>query len=369
MSCLYQNTLVRARPRSSFGLPIAPVSTKSTSSRIHSAAGKGFPVSDVVVAVSTYQGERFLAEQLESLQRQTFADWTLLLRDDGSHDSTRAIAERFAAADPRILLVPSEKRLGPTQSFGGVLEPAVARDAGHVFLCDQDDVWLPDKMQCQLDQMYAAEQALGVETPLLVHSDLTVVDENLAVHQPSFLHSQRLRHLTRRPLETLAVQNFATGCTMLANRALLDAALPIPATAVLHDWWLALIAAGTGRILFDPVPLVLYRQHDANAVGAKGYWLNLWDAVFRRGKKAGWKLGAIPPELDAVLCQTEAAADWLADFNPPAGRWLAEFVALWRDPPARGRRLAALRRLGGRRLDPLRHLLLQARLFLATAQR
>jgi hypothetical protein len=203
--------------------------------------------------------------------------------------------------------------------------------------------------------------------PLLVHSDLAVADERLNVRHSSFLRGQRLRH-PGRPLATLAVQNFATGCTMLANRALLEAALPIPAEAVMHDWWLALIAAGTGRILFDPTPLVLYRQHDRNTIGAVGYWTNLARFLSRRALPSGWSR-TITAEFEAVLRQADVAADRLADFKPRAGRWLAEFVALWRDPSLPGRRLAAFRRSRARRLDPLRHLLLQARLLVTTPQR
>jgi rhamnosyltransferase len=323
-------------------------------------------VPDTLVVLSTFNGERFLADQLESLRRSTFKDWTLFVRDDGSTDRTLTVVERFVAADSRIrTLATNDGRLGPAQSYGRLLAEAVETGAKYVFLCDQDDVWLTEKMGRQIEQVNAAERRFGPETPLLLHTDLAVVDEGLRLIHSSFLASQRLRHQARRPLETLAVQNFATGCTMLVNRALLEIALPIPEMAVMHDWWLALCAGGTGRILFDPQPTVLYRQHEANTIGARSYWSNLWDMLTRRRRRDGWKPSTIPHELAAVLKQAEAAAERLADFAPLSAKLLAEFVDLWRRPSLPGARLAKMRRLKTKRLDPLRQLLLQTRLYFA----
>lgn len=321
---------------------------------------------DVLIVLSTFNSERFLAEQLESIERQTFRDWKLLARDDGSSDRTLAILDRFARRDPRFQrLMFDGDRLGPALNFGRLLEEAVRRDARYIFLCDHDDVWLSEKMERQLEQLRNTEQRFGAEIPLLLHSDLIVVDERLRVRHPSFLESQRLKHQARRPLESLAVQNFVTGCSVVVNQALLNVAAPISREAVMHDWWLALCAAATGRILFDPQPTVLYRQHETNAIGAKGYWANLWQAVIRRRHAEGWNRSGIPKELEAVLRQNEAAIERFADFHPPSAKFLAEFVDLWRKPSLPGRRLSAMRRLGTRRLDPLRQLLLQTRLYFA----
>ena len=321
---------------------------------------------DIVVVLSTFNGERFFAEQLESLRRQTFKDWMLLVRDDGSTDRTIDLLDRFAAVDPRISAMPFDgERLGPAGSFGRLLEEARRIGAQYVFLCDQDDVWLAEKMKRQIDQARDAERRFGLETPLLLHTDLAVVDEGLRLRHSSFLASQRLRHQPRRPLETLAVQNFATGCTILVNRALFDVAMPIPTDAVMHDWWLALCAGGTGQILFDAQPTVLYRQHETNAIGATSYWANLWRALLRRSRRDGWKADMVPHELSAVVRQAEAAAERLADFAPASAKLLAEFVDLWRKPSLPGNRLARMRRLKTKRLDPIRQALLQARLYLA----
>ena len=327
-------------------------------------------MSHAFVVLSTCNGERFLVDQIDSLIGQSHSEWTLLVRDDGSTDRTPSIIERCERRDSRIRrLIDDDGRLGAAQSFGRLLEAAAGLGADRVFLCDQDDVWAPDKMDRQIARLDDAEQRFGSDTALIVHSDLEVVDERLAQLRPSFMASQRLRHVSTHPLATLAVQNFVTGCTILANRAALDVALPIPAEAVMHDWWMALCVAGTGRILFDPIPIVKYRQHRSNAIGAQGYWGTIWNSLRRRVRLDSHFLREDSDEFEAVLRQAGAAADRLAEFHPPSARWMAEFVDLWRRPSLPGRKLSVLRRLKSRRLDPLRHLLLQTRLAFAGDQR
>ena len=327
------------------------------------------PVPDTFIVMATYNGARFLGEQVDSLLRQTHSDWTLLIRDDDSSDETLSTLDRFVARDSRIQKLASEdRRLGPSQSFGRLFDAAFRLGAERVFLCDQDDVWAPDKVARQLEQLLHAEARFGRDTAMIVHSDLEVVDENLRVVHESFFASQRLKHVKRRPLQTLAVQNFVTGCTLVANRSALEIALPIPPEAVMHDWWIALCTAGPGRLLFDPLPLVKYRQHDGNAVGARHFWHAAWETICRRTRPTGWRLRETSLEFAAVLEQASAAADHLADVHPPSTKWLAEFLDLWRNPPRPGQRLARLRRLGSRRLDPLRNLLLQARLALTASK-
>ena len=135
--------------------------------------------------------------------------------------------------------------------------------------CDQDDVWLPDKIERTLFAMHKAEQTYGKETPLLVHTDLYVVDSDLQVTHPSFREMSNLDY-RRTALNSLLVQNTVTGCTTMINRALRDRVTPIPGQCVMHDWWLALAASAFGQIVpLESERTVLYRQHTANEVGAK----------------------------------------------------------------------------------------------------
>ena len=266
--------------------------------------------SRVVIALATYQGDRFLARQLESLQAQSFVHWRLLVRDDGSTDQTLHILRQFAANDDRIEIITDQQgRLGATANFGAVLEAALARQADYFFLADQDDVWQPDKIQRQLEAMRALEKNSPAEMPLLVHSDLTVVDAELQVLHPSFMTFQGIGHEDRSPLRTLLLQNFVTGCTCLMNRALVELALPVPPHLLVHDWWIAVCAAAAGQISYVPQPTVLYRQHGQNSIGAKSYWasLNLLRYLQRRWRRprgtAAWSPFTASVDQAAQLAQ------------------------------------------------------------------
>jgi glycosyltransferase involved in cell wall biosynthesis len=236
----------------------------------------------VVILLAAYNGARYINEQISSIRGQTFADWTLLARDDGSTDGTAELLNAAARQDSRIKVVHDQRgNLGPIGNFGALLQAANTVGADYVFLSDQDDVWLPDKVSKELGCMQAAEARYGAVTPLLVHSDLTVTDSSLNVVNKSFMTYQNIWHDDHEPIRTLLVQNFVTGCTALANRALLDLALPVPTGVLMHDWWLALCAATCGRIAYVAEPTVLYRQHRTNQVGAKGYWKSIFLAIYR----------------------------------------------------------------------------------------
>jgi hypothetical protein len=223
----------------------------------------------VVILLSTYNGAEFVTEQIESIQRQTVSDWMLLVRDDGSSDETAPIVRQLADRDRRILLTEDSRgNLGPAASYGLLLEWAAEAGARYVALSDQDDVWRPDKLARELELLRSREAEVGADTPILVHSDLTVVAEDLSVLHPSFLRFQGLEREAGAPLGRLLVQNFVTGCTVVLNRALVDVATPLP-KVVMHDWWLALCAAALGQLAYLPEPTVLYRQHGRNATGGR----------------------------------------------------------------------------------------------------
>jgi rhamnosyltransferase len=219
--------------------------------------------------MSTYNGSLYLPEQLASIIGQTHNAWRLFIRDDGSSDSTISIVEDFARRDPRISLVSSEGgNLGPWASFGQLLALAKATKEPHIFFSDQDDVWLPDKIESQLQVLRSGESALGQNTPLLVHSDLEVVDDALRTVHPSFVEYQNTSYDHGDPISTLLIHNAIVGCTIGFNRPLLDFAVPLPAGSP-HDWWLALCASAIGRVVCTKNQTVRYRQHAGNAIGAR----------------------------------------------------------------------------------------------------
>lgn len=242
------------------------------------------------VVLGTYNGAPYVSEQIASIRAQTVPDWDLIVRDDGSADATRDRVAAEALADPRISIVEDHgPHLGCAGNFSRLAEIAFARGARFVMFADQDDVWFPTKVADTLSCMLSAEQRLGPASPVLVHTDLEVVDRDGASISRSFMRFQRIHHESTRPLATLLSQNFVTGCTVMVNRPLLALALPVPPEALMHDWWLALCAAACGSLEFVPAATMAYRRHGANAVTARGFWRTVnpfatsWPALWRTG--------------------------------------------------------------------------------------
>jgi glycosyltransferase involved in cell wall biosynthesis len=224
--------------------------------------------SAVLVLLSSYNGARYIAEQIESIRAQTVHDWRLLVRDDGSTDETKSIVRRFSSLDDRIeMLGDNRGNVGPWASFGLLLSAAAKAGARYLFLSDQDDVWIPTKMAGQLEALRRTERSHGTSRPILTHSDLEVVGDKLEPIHPSYRQFQNLSHDVDDPLRTLLIHNGMVGCTIAMNRALLDFALPLPLGSA-HDWWLGLCAAATGTIVTSAERTVRYRQHASNVIGA-----------------------------------------------------------------------------------------------------
>jgi glycosyltransferase involved in cell wall biosynthesis len=224
----------------------------------------------VDVLLATYNGSRYLENQLDSIFAQTHQSFRVLVSDDGSSDATVAIlAEYQQRFGERLIIVPNiAPGRGVVRNFENLMRSSL--EDGHskwVFFCDQDDVWLPQKIECMLAEMMRLEALDGERIPCLVHSDLVVVDESLKVICPSFAKHQRMDPGNCSPLSLLSV-NQVTGCAMMVNRALLKIALPLPCETIMHDWWCGLIS-GSGRRFFIKTPLTLYRQHGFNQIGAK----------------------------------------------------------------------------------------------------
>lgn len=219
----------------------------------------------VDIVLATYNGEMFLQAQLDSILAQDDKDWRMLVRDDGSTDGTRALLAAYAKRHPRIVVLDEDgRKLGAIGNFSALLAES---SAPYVMCCDQDDVWLPHKLSHSLAAMKKLEKRFGSDWPLLVHTDAMVTDAQLNKVHPSHAALHRL-YPEQNSLARLLVQNTVQGCTMMVNCALLMKALPIPPQARMHDMWCALVAAGLGAVHYIPLPLVQYRQHGSNAVGA-----------------------------------------------------------------------------------------------------
>ncbi len=234
--------------------------------------------SSISIALCTYNGAKYLEEQLNSFSRQTILPAELVVCDDGSIDSTCDVLRNFAKEAPfQVHIYENDMNLGHMQNFSKAISLC---KGNYIALSDQDDVWLPDKNEVSLQGMRVVEQKYGKNTPILVYTDLTVVDSSCRVIHPSFMRYQHLKNNCF--LSSLITQNCVTGCCCLMNRTLANEAVPIPKGAAMHDWWLALIATTRGRIQYIEKPTILYRQHGKNAVGAKGPILKNLGEAFQK---------------------------------------------------------------------------------------
>jgi glycosyltransferase involved in cell wall biosynthesis len=220
----------------------------------------------VEIVLSTFNGEQFLGELLESCLAQTFSDWRMLIRDDGSTDGTRGIIQSHVNKYPEkfVWIIDEKGNLGPKDSFGLLLSRTVSP---YVMCCDQDDVWHADKIALSVQEMATLERHHPLQPPLLVFCDAALVDEALKTIAASFVAHCGFNVSRDTQFGFLVLGNIIPGCTMMVNRKLVEMALPFPSRAFMHDWWLALIAAGYGEIGHIPRPLLLYRQHGQNLCG------------------------------------------------------------------------------------------------------
>lgn len=279
------------------------------------------------ILLATYQGGSYLKEQLQSMMQQTYPHFHLIIRDEGSTDETLSIIHSFCHTYPeRISVIPSKQRLGVQGNFSELMKHA---DAPYVMFCDQDDIWLSHKVAASLAKMKAMEKQQGTSLPLLVHTDLTVVDQHLNVLSPSFWKYSKLKPQNAHFLNRLLAHNVITGCTMLVNKPLLQLAGAIPQEAIMHDWWLGLIASACGHIDYLAIPTMLYRQHSKNDIGAKN-WTSLVTYV-AYAKKVSQLMGReeLRQRLLKTICQASRfLQQYEACLDPQKKRIVQNYVAL-----------------------------------------
>jgi len=315
--------------------------------------------------LATYNGAEFLSDQIQSIQEQTISNWTLLVRDDGSVDNTRDVLDKLAAKDKRIRCIHDTRGcLGAAKNFGELMRVACIKDAEIIFFSDQDDVWLSTKMVEQINALDNMEASYGRDTPILVYSDLEVVDRWLQPIHHSFMRYQGLTHEAQCPARVLLTQNFVTGCAAVINDSLLKLAVPLPDGVVMHDWWLALCAAACGQIGYLPNSTLRYRQHESNQIGAQRIlaMMNPSSPRTRRWWKEGGRRLFKSIEQAGLLSERIVSRE-----VPCSGETLSllqRYAACARE--GRLRRLWTVSQLGVRRQGPLRRLLLYWRLLVSS---
>jgi hypothetical protein len=221
----------------------------------------------IEILLATYNGGRFVRQQIESILGQNYGNLIVLSRDDCSADGTPDILQEYAQRFPdRFSVMPaSSSNQGLLNNFLALMK---ASTADYVCFSDQDDVWLPDKVSKTKSVMDELEVRCGTNVPLLVFTDLRVVDENLTMLHPSFWGLMRIDPEGIENLPKLLGCSVVTGCTAMANRRLVELACSMPKEACLHDRWLGLLVSTMGKASFVKEPTILYRQHGRNAIGA-----------------------------------------------------------------------------------------------------
>ena len=223
----------------------------------------------VEILMATYNGAPYLRAQIDSIFAQTDANWHLTISDDGSIDGTDAIIEEYVQRSPEKV-----RRVVSGRRFGGAklhfLWLTAQCNADWIVFSDQDDVWYNGKLEALRRSMTQADMRFGKEMPVLVFSDQTVTDEKLNMLSPSLMRYQK-QYFEHFDYRSILMQNVVTGGAMMINRALASLALQCtnPSQVIMHDWWMAAVAARFGEIIYIDEPLGAYRQHGSNSVGAK----------------------------------------------------------------------------------------------------
>lgn len=215
------------------------------------------------ILLSTYNGEAFLSEQLDSILAQTYSEWQLIIRDDDSSDSTLEIIKSYQQRVPgKIELYEGGVGGNASSSFMSLLNYS---SANYLMFCDQDDVWGKDKVERSLEALLQLEK----ENPkALVYTDMEVVSSELKPLFSSFVKHQKLDPRWAEDQYAVFVQSMAAGCTMIFTKALVKSLHPIIAPLFQHDHWLLIHAAFYGKLAFLEERTIKYRQHNENAVGS-----------------------------------------------------------------------------------------------------
>lgn len=224
----------------------------------------------VQVLVSTYNGEKYLAEQLNSLLEQTHSSFFITIRDDGSSDSTVAVIQEYVSKFPDKIEAIYGDNVGVIASFFDLLSCYVHHNTDYICFCDQDDVWMPDKLERgvrSLAEDFDSTPKMYLTSTQMVNDSLQLLNTWPPIPQrgPSFFNA--------------LVENIAVGATIMLNRSavnILKLNLPNTKRIVMHDWWVYLFVSAYGKVIYDDKPSIYYRQHQNNVIGGQQGFLDKW---------------------------------------------------------------------------------------------
>ena len=218
----------------------------------------------VQILMPVYNGEKYLKDQIDSFLRQTYPEWELLIRNDGSNDDSQLIIDEYCKNHPdkiRFIDKPKEN-LGLVGSLNVLLSQA---SGDYIMLSDQDDVWLPEKIELSLTEINRIERD---NKPAMVCTDAICVDENMEVISESFFESQKFIHGIVGDKEKMMALNEVQGCTVIINRSALSCICPLPSFMKIHDMWIGVMCAHYGSVSYLHKQTLLYRQHTGNTLGS-----------------------------------------------------------------------------------------------------
>ena len=224
----------------------------------------------IYILMATYNGEKYIKEQINSILNQTYKNWKLIIHDDNSKDNTVKIIKEYEKKYPnKIKLIDDEISTGGAKENFTYLLNSIDDNFDYIMFCDQDDVWLENKIELTLNKMIEIESNYH-DKPILIHTDLKVVDEKLNIIAESMFKYQKLCISNQKSLKNISIENIITGCTMMLNKKLVLNSRIIPKEAIMHDWWIAIMTLkNNGIIEFVKNSTIRYRQHSFNTIGSK----------------------------------------------------------------------------------------------------
>ena len=257
----------------------------------------------IAIIMGTYNGEKYIREQIDSILSQDYRGWKLFIFDDGSKDGTESIVKEYVKSYPdKIFFSKNRENYGAAGNFfNGIREVASLLVPGAEYFCfsDQDDVWVEDKLSRSLAKIRQIE---GGEAAL-VFSDVAITDKNLTITANSYFEAEKVDS-SKISLNYLLMENKLIGGTVMMNKALINLELKaeekglVPGKkAKMHDWWFGLIAAALGRIGYVEGYTEYYRQHGNNVVGGENF-----NSYFRARLR---KMHEIRQRIDDNLSQGE----------------------------------------------------------------
>ncbi len=224
------------------------------------------------ILMATYNGEKYVEEQVKSILNQSYKNINLIISDDGSNDRTREILKKLANQDERIKLHFQELNIGVISNFEFLMNQVTSE----IFMfSDQDDIWKEFKVEHSLKKLLE-------DNAELIHTDLEVVDQDLNLIAESFwkLKGFYNKIIKYNNFDALYLNNFITGCTMMMKSKWINACLPLPKNSkyMLHDYWISLVVSQRGKISYLNEATIKYRQHGDNTIGSKAYTKSLKNA-------------------------------------------------------------------------------------------